>query len=59
MGEKRKQEIFGSIGVLCKSTLFFQGEATKRETRQISLKSLENKGKLHVENSVDNVDNNL
>ena len=30
--------------VLCKSTLFFQGEATKRETWQISLKSLENKG---------------
>jgi len=59
MGEKRKQEIFGSMIVLCKSTLFFQGKATKRETWQISLKSLENKGKLYVENSVDNVDNNL
>ena len=59
MVEKRKQEIFGSISALCKSTLFFQSEATKRETRQISLKSLENKGKLYVENSVDNVDNNL
>lgn len=59
MGEKRKQEIFGSIIVLCKSTLFFQGEATERETWQISLKSLENKEKLYVENSVDNVDNNL
>ena len=31
----------------------------KREIWQISLKSLENKGKLYVENSVDNVDNNL
>ena len=59
MGEKRKKEIFGSIIVLCKSTLFFQGEAAKRETRLTSSKSLENKGKLYVENSVDNVDNNL
>lgn len=59
MGEKQGEEIFGNGYVLCKSTLFLQGVYMRGGKRWITLEGLENKGNTHVENSVDNVDNNL